>query len=401
MKHTLQPLPALMVLAAFTIAPVQADSSSDDPLHVLSHLFQKEAIVGEPKIVDCKLSGGEMSKCFAITVTGQPVDHATGPWCPPTITAGKEEGGIWLEKDKVNDVDGAFIKNLHTFYDDKEWKLYDEATGKVRITDTKESCQAAARPNVDPAYQNYCVECELEYMETSTQRTYVLPIKPVAAKQSERVTDDIGVGVALNGVRIDGPAPKDAILVAHTLAPFDNCGGHINLHVGYHYHALTGCSKKVASTEKHAPVIGLAMDGYPLHAQLNPDGKEPADLDECRGHDVAGIGYHYHANNPAGNAILSCFTAQTGCSNEGTDTSCDASNRPVRRPPPGGGQGRGQRGTPPGFAEAAKTLGFTETEFMKIIEDAGGRQLDFAKAAEALGVSEEKLRGVLPPPPVR
>ncbi len=214
--------------------------------------------------------------------------------------------------------------------------LYDGTTGKIRVTDTKESCQAAARPDVDPAYQNYCVQCQLDYMHHSTERTYVLPIEPVAAEKAERVTDDIETGVALNGVRLDGPAPREAILGAHTLAPFDDCGGHINLHVGYHYHAAMGCSANVASAAGHAPIIGFAMDGYKLHARVNIDGKEPTDLDQCRGHDVKGLGYHYHANEPGKNAILPCHTGQTGCSNIGNETDCDATKRPKRRPPPRG-----------------------------------------------------------------
>jgi hypothetical protein len=36
---------------------------------------------------------------------------------------------------------------------------------------------------------------------------------------------------------------------------------------------------------------------------------------------------------------------------------------------------------------------------MQAVDDAGGRDLDFAKAATALGVTEEALRAALPPPP--
>ncbi len=158
-------------------------------------------------------------------------------------------------------MDGSFVKNLDTFYNDPVWKLYDETTGKIRVTDTKESCQAAARPDVDPAYQNYCVECQLDYIDHSTERTYVLPLQPVAAERVERVNPDVGTGVALNGVRFDAPAPTEAILGAHTLAPFDDCGGHINLQVGDHYHAVIGCSAEAASLRGHAPIIGFAMDG--------------------------------------------------------------------------------------------------------------------------------------------
>jgi hypothetical protein len=324
---------------SFLQAPAWADTSAKGRLHELSHLFSPKALVGKPKIVNCTLSGGTASKCIAITVKGQPVDHAAGPWCPSNITDTKEAGGIWLDKGQAVDVDGPFIKNLDKFYNDPKWSLYDAATGKIKVTNTKASCQAAARPDVDPAYQNYCVECRLEYMDSSTQHTYVLPLAPKKAAQVKRVSGFQGTGVALNGVKLDGPAPVDAILGARTIAPFDDCGGHVYLHVGYHYHAATGCSTKVASAKGHAPVIGLAMDGYKLHARLNVDGKEPRDLDQCRGHTSAGLGYHYHANEPGKNAILACHTGELGCSNAGLDTTCDASKmvEPRRGPPPGDG----------------------------------------------------------------
>lgn len=294
-------------------------------------MFAEDAIVGTPSIVDCKLSGGTDSHCVAITVTGNPVDHATGPWCPTNIAqAGADVGGVWLDQDTVFEVDGDFIQSLPEIYNDEVWQLYNPETGEVRVTDTLESCTLAARPRVDPGYNNYCVQCELSYMEGKTERTYVIPITPVAA-DAARPIDDLGAGVALNGVRIDGPAPADAILAAHTIAPFDDCGGHVNLGVGYHYHAVTGCSKEVAAAVTgHAPIIGIAMDGHMLHAQLDANGTEPRDLDVCRGHFVEGIGYHYHANEASQNAIMTCHTAQVGCSNAGSETNCDAT-QPLRR----------------------------------------------------------------------
>jgi hypothetical protein len=331
----------IVVVGALLQAQAWAHASAEDQLHAFSHLFSEKALVGKLKIVPCTLSSGTVTSCVAITVKGQPEDHALGPWCPSTVTDTKEAGGIWIDKNRTFDVDGPFIKNLDQFYSDPKWALYDSATGKIKVTNSKASCQAAARPNVDPAYHNYCVECRLEYMENATERTYVLPISPKKAPKVTPVSGFRGTGVALNGVLLDGPAPKEAILGAHTLAPFDDCGGHINLHVGYHYHAATGCSTKVESANGHAPIIGLAMDGYKLHARLNVDGKEPTDLDQCRGHTSAGLGYHYHVNEPGKNAILACHTGELGCSNEGSNTTCDASKMedPRRGPPPGGGQG--------------------------------------------------------------
>jgi hypothetical protein len=54
---------------------------------------------------------------------------------------------------------------------------------------------------------------------------------------------------------------------------------------------------------------------------------------------------------------------------------------------------------PPGFDTAATALGVAPQVLMQAVTDAGGRNLDYAKAATAFGVTEEALRAALPPPP--
>jgi hypothetical protein len=214
---------------------------------------------------------------------------------------------------------------LSQFCSDDKFQLFNPGTGEIRVTDTLEGCQAAARPNVDPEWNQYCVQFQISYMTRPSTKTYVIPVKPVAAEAPTPSTDNADVGVALSGARIDGPAPRDAILPVHTLAPFDDCGGHVNLGVGYHYHAITDCATGVAApVEDHAPIIGIALDGHMLHTRFDEDGTEPSDLDACRGHETEGLGYHYHANDPGANAIVPCHTAATGCALTGEDTQCDA-----------------------------------------------------------------------------
>ncbi len=186
--------------------------------------------------------------------------------------------------------------------------MYDPATGRINVTDTQEACEAAARPDVDPRYVNHCVECQISYLPADTTITYVVPVRPVSADKASGRVGRGGVGFAYSGVKMDGPAPVDAILGAHMLAPFDDCGGHVNPNAGYHLHAVTDCLKTVPSADGHAPAIGIAMDGYTIHQR---DAEAAADLDRCGGHTVEGIGYHYHAAEPGANAILGCHTGET------------------------------------------------------------------------------------------
>ncbi|MCH7517735.1 MAG: YHYH protein [Candidatus Dadabacteria bacterium] len=306
-----------------------ADNSAKD---WITSYFSASSHIGEPKIVPCTLSGGTQTECYNVTFISVPDEHKVGPWCPRNIADGKDAGGIWTSNDRIYNVDGAFIKNLAGFYDDPVWQMYNNGTGAVNVTETAEACAAAARPNVDPAYYNYCVECRLSFMPEKPEITYVFPVNPVKSKRASPLIQSTGVGVALDGIKLEGPAPVRVILGAHTLAPFDPCGGHINLHVGYHYHAAMGCSKEIASQGGHAPMIGIALDGYHIYARLNEAGVEPDDLDLCRGHTSNDIGYHYHVNDPGKNQLIGCFHGEYGCLLNDPDKTCNAASKRGNQP---------------------------------------------------------------------
>jgi hypothetical protein len=259
----------------------------------------------------CTLTNGAAATCLRIQLRGAPSDHAVGPFCPRTINDPASAAGLWLSGGRVYDLDGAFVRQLATFYRDPTWQLYDPATGRVRVTETRAACEAAARPMVDPMYNNYCVECALSYVNGGVPTTLIIPARPVARAAPQDVGGMTVVGAALNGVAFDPPAPVQAILAAHTIAAFDDCGGHVNLMAGYHYHAATGCSRSYPSCDGHAPLIGYAADGYAIHGMRNADGVEPSDLDACRGHTDAARGYHYHVASPGENLFIGCFHGHT------------------------------------------------------------------------------------------
>lgn len=227
-------------------------------------------------------------------------------------------------------------------------KLYNE-DGTVRVTDTLEAFQAAARPDVDPRYNNYVVEGRPEWITEKTT-TYVIPVIPTRLdtpitfgrggrgaapagpdehghshegtaphhadgpplKGGKVAAGQGGIGVAFNGVNFDPPAPVDAILAAHTIAPFDDAGGHINPFEGYHYHAATGHTKEITQDDGHAPMIGYVLDGFGLYAYTDSEGNPPVNLDECGGHYDETRGYHYHAGAPGSNQIIRAFRGVPG-----------------------------------------------------------------------------------------
>lgn len=273
--------------------------------------------------VSCTLSGGTATTCYQIVTAGAPVDHAVGPFCPTnvyadlaskTLSTDSSAVGMWIESGKTYNLTGQFVANLATFYGNSNWQLFDATTGKVNVTDTQALFEAAAVPNVPLALNKYCVEGKMSYVGGGISRTLLIPVTPVALSSGTGSIGMSGVGVALNGIVIDAPAPVANIKAAYTIAAFDQNGGHVNPHTGYHYHAATGSSHQVASTDGHAALIGYALDGYGIYALKDTTGTEPTGLDTCRGHSDSTRGYHFHTASAGENMFIGCFKGQQGSS---------------------------------------------------------------------------------------
>ena len=322
------------------------ESNQRGPQPLNPAYFIEEALAGPIVQEERTLSDGTVALCYVIRTYSEPNEHEMGPWAPTHITDSADKGGIWLDDGHVHDVDGPFVRDIGEFYDDPAWKLYRD-DGSIRVTDTKEAFEAAARPDVDPQYNNYVVEGRPEWIDRHVfedEPTLLgrpaggpgdrplgrpdrpdRPGRPGRPDRLDRAARPDGppptgrggqsiavLGLAFNGVNFEPPAPVDAILAAHTLAPFDDAGGHINPHNGYHYHAATGHTKEIAQSDGHAPMIGYMLDGYALYAHANQDGSAPADLDECGGHTDAIRGYHYHAGAAGSNQIINGFRGIPG-----------------------------------------------------------------------------------------
>lgn len=330
---------------------------------------------------DCTLSDGTETTCYRIEVTGSPVDTKIGPFCPESTSSTAEVSGIWLDGEKMYNADGQFIMDLSTIYKDVKWKLYDDS-GKVKVTDTKEAFQGAARPDVQEAYKYHCVEGTWEWTETTkpVPTSILVPVTPVLASETSSPRGNLGV--TINGLVISASAPVDAILGAYTIAAFDDCGGHFNPTAGYHLHAYTGCEgieyeSHIDNPNAETKMIGYAMDGVAVFAPLSS--KSTIKLDECNGRTTAKDGYHYYAQSAEKNLVVKCVKGLTAvdplAANEGP-----------------GGQG-GPGGPAIDTAAAAKKLGITEAE----LKDAFGNKMppDFATAAKNLGMTEAELKSKL------
>ena len=275
-------------------------------------LFREGALTAPVTKEPCILSEGTRTQCYRLTLGGRPLTHAVGPFCPTHRADSAEKGGVWPVDGQMEDVTGAFVDSLAEVYDDPTWQLITPGTDDVRVTHTREGCEAAARPDVDPAFQNFCVQCSLDDFPELDLVTVLLPVLPVKRSRPVEFGGHGKVGVSLEGVVFDAPAPLHAILGAHTLAPFDDCGGHVNPHTGYHYHAAMGCSHRVQQADNHPELLGYAMDGFGLYAMTDGAEQEPVDLDACRGHEDPVRGYHYHVASPGENMFIGCFMGELG-----------------------------------------------------------------------------------------
>ena len=299
------------------------DTDSDDSLVVAvdaSFFFTDDGSV-TVSTVPCTLSDGTETDCYQIVTSSLATDHDMGPWCPSNISDDAEAGGIWLESGEVYDVDGAFVENMATFYNDANWLMYD-ADGNIFVTETLEDCENAANPDVGDEYANFCVQCLPSYI-SDLSKTWTIPVTPVIQDTPTLFSTAGGGGggpgggpggqdnsvpstrgIALNGIEFSAPAPTDNILSAYTLAPFDDAGGHINVNQGYHYHAATGFSTQIAQDDGHAPLIGYALDGFGIYAFEDANGDSPSDLDDLRGHSDDTRGYHYHVDEAGNNNFI-------------------------------------------------------------------------------------------------
>ena len=183
MNHMHAKSAALAITLAVVTQPLFAQTAEHQArFESLAKLFQNASVIGTPTIVDCTLSGGAESFCFSITTGPAPSNHKTGPYCPRTINTPAEDSGTWFINDEVTAADGQFIENLAVIYQDDEWQMFDPDTGDVILVEGELGCAVAGDPTSAADYKNYCVECEIKYLENEVSETYVIPLIPVPCR---------------------------------------------------------------------------------------------------------------------------------------------------------------------------------------------------------------------------
>lgn len=127
------------------------------------------------------------------------------------------------------------------------------------------------------------------------ENAWRIPLKPVPASTPAMIEGRFlrgAIALAVNGVPIFNPQNNRGE-ISYEIGELDQWGGHCGRADDYHYHIIP--LHLQAQAGKGMPVA-YALDGYPIYGLTEPDGSPVGRLDECCGHEIAGIGYHYHAS---------------------------------------------------------------------------------------------------------
>lgn len=182
-----------------------------------------------------------------------------------------------------------------------------DGMGNIRVSDFS----GTINPNF-----GYCLE---PLPDDELTLTFEIPVVPSALSSADNIETVEYIGLALDGVPINGAPPTVAGSGAQgegKIPSLDRCGGHHDPSGYYHWHFIAAhmdktldangfldpdndiqCSKK---TQDATALVGYARDGYPIYSGEDADGL-PVDLDDCNGHVSAtaeypdGV-YHYHAS---------------------------------------------------------------------------------------------------------
>ena len=127
----------------------------------------------------------------------------------------------------------------------------------------------------------------------SGSNAWRIPVAPVPAGTpvSGRTSLYRGaIALAANGVPIFNALNNrgdDAFLFGE----LDQWGGHAGRADDYHYHVAP---LHLSDTVGASRPIAVALDGYPIYGESEPDGSNVRGLDELNGHEHGSLGYHYH-----------------------------------------------------------------------------------------------------------
>lgn len=124
---------------------------------------------------------------------------------------------------------------------------------------------------------------------------WMIPLYPSFADQPISTANNFmrgAIAIAANGVPIFNALNnrgEDALVIGE----LDNWGGHCGRADDYHYHT----APLHLSSKTGLDPIAIALDGFAVYGNVEPDGTPMKSLDNCHGHLLDNQLYHYHGTN--------------------------------------------------------------------------------------------------------
>ncbi len=137
--------------------------------------------------------------------------------------------------------------------------------------------------------------------EYSGDNAFYIPLKPQLADEVTPAPFKGPIAVAANGIPIFNPIKQDGRTDTFAAGELDEFGGHAGRADDYHYHIVPPHLKD--ELPEGSP-LAYALDGFPIFAQDDLKGHQPAAVDKINGHTHEhphththdGSDYHYHTS---------------------------------------------------------------------------------------------------------
>lgn len=150
-----------------------------------------------------------------------------------------------------------------------------------------------------------------------TEQDYVfaLPRQPILAATATPLPLDAPIGAMLNGIpffastsAVYGDVMSSS---SQALLLLDKCNGLVDAGGDYRYYASPDClleqlGVSLTQMNQPSPLIGYALDGFPLYGPYTEAGMLPTDLDACNGRIGDDGNYRYHVTTTAP-YLIGCF----------------------------------------------------------------------------------------------
>ncbi|MEP1033009.1 YHYH protein [Ekhidna sp.] len=263
-------------------------------------------------LVDCSYSEGGSGKCYEITFNSNPVND-DGPFCPETTF---DVGGFG---NYDGDTNPGFQVMKAALFEAMEMDGYDIIADVANMDGSFDINIETVVPGGGIANMGgggSTAACLEPTPDDGLTLTFQIPVIPTLIGSPDNIESVEYVGLALDGVPING-APPSVVGNSGKIPSLDRCGGHHDPAGYYHWHFLAAhmdatldanglldtdngiqCSNK---TQSSTALVGYARDGYPIYSGNDDGDVTPTGLDGCNGHTAVtadypdGI-YHYHAS---------------------------------------------------------------------------------------------------------